>query len=64
MPDKHNAARRHHIPEISFGMANWQEDEDGLKQRGSLTPWITSEVLEQRTAPYRTTPGRQRATRA
>jgi hypothetical protein len=40
MPHKHNAARRHHIPKMSFKVQNWPAYEAGLRQRGSLTLWI------------------------
>jgi Transposase DDE domain len=59
MPNKHNAARRHHIPKMAFGITNWTEYEAGLKQRGSLTLWITVEAIQQWKALRRTTPGGQ-----
>ena len=37
MPHKHNAARRHRIPKMSFKVQNWPAYEAGLRQRGSLT---------------------------
>ena len=46
MPHKHNAARRHHIPKMSFKVQNWPEYEAGLRRRGSLTLWIEDVVLE------------------
>ena len=36
MPHKHNAARRHHIPKMSFKVQSWPAYEAGLRQRGSL----------------------------
>ena len=46
MPYKHNAARRHHIPKMSFTMQNWPAYEAGLRRRGSLTLWIEDRALE------------------
>jgi len=45
MPNKHNAARRHHIAKMKFRVTNWAEYEAGLRRRGSLTLWITPEAL-------------------
>jgi len=59
MPFKHNAARRHRIGKMKFGLANWREYEAGLLRRGSLTLWITAEALSQWQAPKRTTRGGQ-----
>jgi len=30
MPNKHNAARQHHIPKMKFKVTNWAEYEAGL----------------------------------
>jgi len=46
MPHKHNAARRHHIPKMSFKVQNWPAYEAGLRPRGSLTLWIEDGALE------------------
>jgi hypothetical protein len=46
MPHKHNAARRHHIPKMSFKVQNWPAYEAGLRRRGSLTLWIEDAALE------------------
>ena len=46
MPHKHNDARRHHIPKMSFRVQNWPAYEAGLRQRGSLTLWIEDGALE------------------
>jgi hypothetical protein len=40
MPHKHNADRRHRIPEMAFKIQNWPEYEAGLCRRGSLTLWL------------------------
>ena len=45
MPNKHNAARRHHIPKMAFKVQNWPEYEASLVRRGSLTLWIEVVVL-------------------
>jgi hypothetical protein len=44
MPFKHNAARRHRIGKMKFKVTNWAEYEAGLRQRGSLTLWMTAEA--------------------
>ncbi len=59
MPYKHNASRRHRIPKMKFKVMNWAEYEAGLRQRGSLTLWVTEEALAGWQAPRRTTRGGQ-----
>ena len=59
MPNKHNASRRHHIPKMKFKVKNWAEYDAGLRRRGSLTLWVTPEVLSGWQAARRTTPGGQ-----
>jgi hypothetical protein len=59
MPNKHNALRRHHIPKMKFSVKNWAEYDAGLRRRGSLTLWVTAEVLNSWQAPRRATPGGQ-----
>src|ERR1017187_4741472 len=46
MSNKHNAPRRHHIPKMKFRVKNWAEYDAGLRRRGSLTLWVTPEVLD------------------
>jgi hypothetical protein len=45
MPNKRNASRRQHIPKIKFRVKNWSEYDAGLGRRGSLTLWVTPEVM-------------------
>ena len=59
MPHKHNAARRHHIGKMNFKVTNWGEYDAGLRQRGSLTLWITSEAVDGWAAQRRKTRGGQ-----
>ena len=59
MPIKHNAFRRHRIGKMKFKVTNWSEYESGLRQRGSLTLWMTPEALSLWSAPKRTTRGGQ-----
>src|SRR5664279_1624538 len=59
MPNKHNAVRRHHMPKMKFRVKNWAEYDAGLRRRGSLTLWLTPEVLDGWQAARRTTPGWQ-----
>ena len=46
MPYKHNEPRRHKIPKAKYKVSNWQEYDQALQQRGSLTVWVTPEALE------------------
>ena len=59
MPNKHNSSRRHHIPKMKFKVKNWAEYDAGLRRRGSLTLWVTPEVLSGWQAARRTTTGGQ-----
>jgi hypothetical protein len=59
MPNKHNALHRRHIPKMKFRVKNWAEYDAGLRRRGSLTLWVTSEVPDGWSAPRRTNPGGQ-----
>jgi len=45
MPFKHNSARRHRIPKQKFKVTNWAEYEAGLRQRGSVTFWISEAAI-------------------
>jgi hypothetical protein len=45
MPHKVNAARRHHIPRPKQRVTNWTVYNEALRQRGSLTVWVTPEAL-------------------
>ena len=59
MPFKANAARRHHIPKQKHRVTNWAEYDAGLRARGSLTVWFTSEAVAAWRAEPRTTRGGQ-----
>jgi len=59
MPHKANAARRHHIPRPKRRVLNWAEYDAALRQRGSLTIWVTEEAIAHWKAAPRTTPGGQ-----
>lgn len=59
MPNKHNAAVWHHIPKMKLKVTNWTEYEAGLRRRGSLTLWMTDEVIANWHAEPRLTPGGQ-----
>src|SRR3569833_3888595 len=59
MPHKANAARRHHIPRPKRRVTNWSEYNEALRQRGSLTVWLTEDAIAAWTAAPRTTPGGQ-----
>ena len=45
MPYKHNEPRRHKIPKATYKVGNWREYNRALRQRGSLTVWVTPEAL-------------------
>jgi len=68
LPFKLNADRRHHIPKQTFKVTNslgallrsWAAYDASLRQRGSLTVWITEEAIAAWTAEPRTTRGGQR----
>ena len=59
MPFKHNASRRHHIPQGRYRITNWPVYEAGLRRRGDLTFWIDEAALAGWQAPRRSTPGGQ-----
>jgi hypothetical protein len=59
MPHKQHAARRHRIGKMKFKVTNWAEYDAGLRQRGSLTLWVTSEAVNGWAAPRRKTKGGQ-----
>ena len=59
MPHKLNARGRHHIPKMRHAVTNWREYEGGLRRRGSLTLWLTVEVIDGWSAVRRSTPGGQ-----
>ena len=59
MPNKYNTERRHHIPKMKFKVTNWAEYDSGLQRRGSLTLWVTDEVIDGRQAPPRSSRGGQ-----
>ncbi|WP_451997210.1 IS5 family transposase [Azospirillum argentinense] len=59
MPQKANAARRHHIPRPKCRVTNWAEYDATLRQRGSLTVWVTDEAIASWKAAPRTTRGGQ-----
>jgi Transposase DDE domain len=46
MPFKANADRRHRIPRQRQKVTNWAEYDAGLRARGSLTVWFTTEAIE------------------
>ncbi len=59
MPNKHNDARRHHIPKMKFQVTNWAAYEAGLRRRGSLTLWVSDAAIAAWRAAPRRTPGGQ-----
>jgi hypothetical protein len=59
MPFKFHAAGRHHIPRQRQRVRNWSEYDAALRQRGSLTVWVTNEGIAAWQAEPRTTRGGQ-----
>ncbi|PIO42637.1 hypothetical protein B5P45_22365 [Phyllobacterium zundukense] len=59
MPFKYNSARRYRIPKMKYKVTNWSEYEAGLRQRGSVTFWLSDEALAAWHAPKRKTRGGQ-----
>src|SRR3954465_15662350 len=59
VPFKLNQDRRHHIPRQRHKVANWREYDASLRQRGSLTVWLTEEAVAAWAAEPRTTRGGQ-----
>ena len=60
MPFKASADRRHHIPKQRFKVTTWRAYDASLRQRGSLTVWVTDDAIAAWTAEPRTTRGGQR----
>src|SRR5919202_862736 len=59
VPFKANAARRHRIPRQRHQVTNWAAYDAALRQRGSLTVWVTDEAIRAWRAEPRTTRGGQ-----
>jgi hypothetical protein len=59
VPFKTNAARRHRIPKQRHRVTNWAEYDAALRQRGSLTVWLTEEAIAAWRAEPRATRGGQ-----
>jgi hypothetical protein len=60
MPHKFNAHHRDNIPRQKHQVTNWAEYNEGLRQRGDLTVWVSEDALGLWSTPRRTTPGGQR----
>jgi len=59
VPHKLNAKGRRHIPRAKYAVRNWRTYNEALRNRGSLTIWISPEALAAWRAPRRRTPGGQ-----
>jgi hypothetical protein len=59
VPFKANADCRHHIPKQRHRVTNWAAYDAGLRARGSLTVWFTTEAIEAWRAEPRTGRGGQ-----
>ena len=60
MPYKFNADRRDKIPKQKHRVTNWSTYNEGLRQRGDLTVWVSEDALDLWSAPRRTKRGGQR----
>tara|TARA_R110002049_G_scaffold63411_2_gene168592 strand:- start:156 stop:824 length:669 start_codon:yes stop_codon:yes gene_type:complete len=60
MPHKFNVARRGKIPKQKYRVTNWPEYNEGLRQRGVLTIWMSEDAIRPWVAPRRVTRGGQR----
>jgi hypothetical protein len=45
MPYKHNENRRHKINKSRYKVTNWQDYNNGLRQRGDVTIWFNEEAI-------------------
>jgi transposase len=45
MPYKINEPRRHRIPKARYRIDNWREYDAALRERGSLTVWVTAAAI-------------------
>jgi len=45
VPFKLNQDRRHHIPRQRHKVTNWPAYDASLRQRGSLTVWVSDEAI-------------------
>lgn len=45
MPNKHNDRQYHYILKIKYRVTSWAEYDAGLRQRGSLTLWVTDKAI-------------------
>src|SRR5215208_5224782 len=59
LPFKLTQAGRHHIPRQKRKVTNWPAYDASLRQRGSLTVWVTDEAIRAWRAEPRTTRGGQ-----
>ena len=59
LPFKLNQDRRRHIPKQNHKVMNWRAYDASLRQRGSLTVWLTDKAIEGWRAEPRTTRGGQ-----
>lgn len=59
MPFKHNATHRHIIPKQKYKITNWTRYEAGLRQRGSITFWVSDDAISGWITSRRKTPGGQ-----
>ena len=59
MPYKFNADRRVKILKQKQRVTNWSKYNEGLRQCGDLTVWVSDEALDLWAAPRRTTPDGQ-----
>jgi len=61
MPYKANEPRRHKIPKARYRVENWRAYDAALRERGSLTVWMTPEAIAAWTPPKTGRRGRPQA---
>ena len=56
-----NEPRRHKIPKARYRVENWRAHDAALRERGSLTVWVTPEAIAARTSSRTGRQGRPQA---
>lgn len=59
MPYKFKASRRHKFAKKRYRVTNWPEYNEGLRRRGDLTVWATTDAFGLWSAPRRNSRGGQ-----
>ncbi|WP_276516367.1 transposase [Shewanella sairae] len=46
MPHKHNKRKRHHIKKAVYRLRNYAQYNQSLKNRGKMSIWLSSSIIE------------------